>query len=205
MLQGHKDRLYSGGKDGKVKVWYYSSVLMPRADLFYFFDHVGMDIPVSSIMFKPNSEILIASTTGKVFEIGEVGSVTLKEPKISTRVNGFAINNLRKEIIVTSEDSYVQCWNYTTFEITKSKHTGMPHHAVTYYREYSRILIADQKGKINIWRDNQQMDCISKIQSCFTKPEERITDIQLSTSGRFVSVTARRSPSKLDIFEILES
>ena len=163
VLQGHKDRLYSGGKDGKVKIWYYSSSLMPRSDLFYFFDHVGIDIAVSSIMFKPNSEILIASTTGKVFEIGEVGSVTLKAPQISTKVNGFAINNLRKEIIVTSEDGYIQCWNYTTFEVTKYKQTGMPHYAVTYYRDYSRILIADQKGKINIWKDNDQMESVSKL------------------------------------------
>ena len=139
VLLEHKNSLYSGGDDGIVKMWSYTSKLQKQADdLFAVGSENGQPQGIRSLDLKSDGTLLVATRSSTIYEV-EVGehtnSVAILEGHYNGELWGLAVNPKAPKFVTVGDDKTIRIWDTVNKEQHKKRELSYGGRAVDWSTE----------------------------------------------------------------------
>jgi WD40 repeat protein len=200
ILKKQRERLLSGGKDGKIKCWIYAEQLTPESatELALLSELLKVVCWPISIDVKLDKNLLIGSSKGHIVEIYQ-GNETILVDEPTDEIFDFVIDHNNLTLVTTSADLTIRKWCLKTNTLLLKTPTKRLITALDILVEKTEhcYICADKGGEIFKLGPNFQEKNI-KCQSMF-KQSELIRIMSISPNGKILAVCAANAAPKVEL------
>lgn len=220
ILQGYKERLYSGCKRGHVIVWHYSENLILVQLLFDTISKLDQNIPIVAIEENLEKRVQIVTENGDIIQISK-GIIKQGIPFdfLASKITSYALDKSLNNLLISSADGRISLWSLeenkrvrfhsfnNSIKITALQIFG-PNQSTEKHPNnrlrFDLLVLADTNGRLHLW--NMEWVELDLIMTNFKKSEESISLISASPDNSILAITTdSKSPFlkllKIDIVE----
>ena len=201
VLSGFKDKLFSGGIDGKVKSWIFSQgQLTLERELVLLSEFLKTVCWPVSIDVKFDKSMLIASSKGHIVEIMPDKGLSYLIDEPTNEIFDFTIDDEKNILVLVSDDSSIRKWDLKENKLLSIEKFISNITAIDILKENNEVcyICANKNKEIFKIDENFKEKNISLLSKF--KSNEIIRILKVSPSREYVTIAAENSIPKIEIF-----
>lgn len=175
-----QDKLYSGGKDGVVKVWRIAGTLIVELEIIVKPDQESWDFrnSIRALDVHSDGSVLVGFRNSKIVKISNGTKSLIMSGHHQGSINSVAVHPTKSQFITAGDDRTVRLWDVIEKKMIKEKFFKKSVTALDWSDDGQIIIAALQNGSIVVLNDS--LEKLTTFKSHFSeKPELKIAVVKL--------------------------